>query len=138
MSIYAWRDLRGTTARIRTLARLREKSQTGQAAVQAEQALFLNPMRRAVTGAELDDAAVARIKAMGRLRGFYGSMEHTRARFALAMRHEKALDSLINKLLTPAHPGNRVLLAYGNANFPATGLNLPPGPVRYVGVPYPY
>lgn len=130
MSIYAWRELRGTTARLRTLARLKRTSPAGQGAVQAEELLLLNPMRRAVSLLEIDDAAVARVKAMGRLRRFYGSMGHTRARFALAMQHERALDKLINRLLTPAQPGKRVLLAYGSANFPATGLGLPPGPVR--------
>ena len=130
MSIYAWRELRGSTARVRTLARLKQTSPAGQAAVQAEEALLLNPMRRA--DIDIDDSAVARVQAMGRMRRFYGSMAATRARFALAMRHEKALDSLINKLLTPAHPGRRVLLAYGAANFPATGYGLPPGPVKYV------
>ena len=132
MSIYAWRELRGTTARVRTLARLKQSSPAGQAAVQAEEALLLNPMRRARYPFDIDDSAVARVQAMGRLRRFYASMGATRARFALAMRHEKAMDGLINKLLTPAHPGRRVLLAYGAANFPATGLGLPPGPVKYV------
>lgn len=130
MSIWEWRELRGTTARIRTLARLKQTSPSGQAAVEAEESLLLNPMRRAVSSAEIEVAAWTRVEAMGRLRRFYASTGHTRARFALAMRHDKALDGLINKLLTPAHPGGRVVLAYGSANFPATGLGLPPGPVR--------